>query len=110
MILNANPVSRRKVEEGEFCLRVNENKIDLNRNWDAHWEESGDQINQDYSGKKSFSESETRYIRDSLAAFQPLVFVTIHSGVLGMYTPFAYSQQEGTYNEDNMKLILQNLN
>ena len=25
MVLNANPTSRRKVEEGDFCLRVNEN-------------------------------------------------------------------------------------
>lgn len=29
MVLNANPTSRRKVEEGDFCLRVNENGIKL---------------------------------------------------------------------------------
>jgi hypothetical protein len=39
MIVNANPISRRKVEEGEYCLRVNENGVDLNRNWDDHWEQ-----------------------------------------------------------------------
>ena len=39
MVLNANPASRRKVEEGEYCLRVNENGVDLNRNWDDHWKQ-----------------------------------------------------------------------
>ena len=38
MVLNANPDSRKKVEAGEYCLRVNENGVDLNRNWDDHWE------------------------------------------------------------------------
>lgn len=37
LILNANPNSRRKAEEGEFCLRENENGVDLNRNYEAHW-------------------------------------------------------------------------
>lgn len=38
MILNANPLSRQKVEGGEYCLRENENGVDINRNYDAHWE------------------------------------------------------------------------
>jgi hypothetical protein len=25
------------VEAGDFCLRENENGVDLNRNYDAHW-------------------------------------------------------------------------
>ena len=25
MVLNANPLSRKKVEQGDYCLRVNEN-------------------------------------------------------------------------------------
>ena len=29
-----------KVEGGDFCLRVNENGVDLNRNWDEKWEPS----------------------------------------------------------------------
>lgn len=45
MILNANPKSRRLVEKGEWCLRVNENKVDLNRNWDMHFEIGGNQEN-----------------------------------------------------------------
>lgn len=37
IIPNANPLSRTRVENGEYCLRVNENGVDLNRNWDSHW-------------------------------------------------------------------------
>jgi hypothetical protein len=37
MILNLNPVSRMRVENGEYCLRLNENGVDLNRNYDAHF-------------------------------------------------------------------------
>jgi murein tripeptide amidase MpaA len=37
MILTANPRSRKRAEEGEFCLRENENGVDLNRNYEAHW-------------------------------------------------------------------------
>lgn len=38
LIVNANPISRKKVEEGVFCLRENENMVDLNRNYDIAWE------------------------------------------------------------------------
>ena len=37
MILNANPKSRAKVEKGDYCLRENENGVDLNRNYKSHW-------------------------------------------------------------------------
>ena len=40
IVWNANPESRKKVEEGNYCLRTNENGVDLNRNWDSHWEQS----------------------------------------------------------------------
>lgn len=34
IVVNANPESRKKVEQGDFCLRVNPDGVDLNRNWD----------------------------------------------------------------------------
>jgi len=40
MIINGNPVSRKNVESGSYCLRANENGVDLNRNWSAFWEKS----------------------------------------------------------------------
>ena len=38
IVLNANPIARDMVLAGEFCKRTNEDNVDLNRNWDAHWE------------------------------------------------------------------------
>lgn len=29
---------------GEFCLRENEDGVDINRNYDAHWEYNDDDI------------------------------------------------------------------
>lgn len=37
MIVNLNPLSREKVEQGDFCKRENENGVDLNRNYKSHW-------------------------------------------------------------------------
>ena len=37
MVVNANPHSRVKAEQGDFCLRENENGVDINRNYEAHW-------------------------------------------------------------------------
>ena len=60
MVINANPKSRMEVESGDFCLRVNENGVDLNRNWDDHWENTASEHNPDvYAGKMAFSEPET---------------------------------------------------
>merc|ERR1719198_570170 len=38
IVLNGNPKSREKVEDGDYCRRVNEHGVDLNRNWDEKWE------------------------------------------------------------------------
>ena len=38
MIVNANPIAREGVEKGDYCRRENENGVDINRNYDAHWE------------------------------------------------------------------------
>ena len=38
VIVNGNPTSRAKVEDGDTCLRTNENGVDLNRNWDSYWQ------------------------------------------------------------------------
>ena len=35
--MNGNPISRKKVENGDVCLRTNENGVDLNRNWASYW-------------------------------------------------------------------------
>jgi len=107
---NINPQGRMLVEGGEYCQRVNENGVDLNRNWDAHW--SATPPKQDtYPGTEAFSEPETQILRSFATKYRPHMFLTIHSGTLGMYTPFAYSQKtpKGP-NERVMLEILEKLN
>lgn len=109
MIVNANPLSRSKVEKGEYCIRENEHGVDINRNYDAHWKEMNDFSSQTDSGPEPFSEPETRTIRDSLKSFNPDIFLSVHSGVLGMFTPHAYSMDDAEVNDDKMIDILDNL-
>ena len=91
IIPNGNPAARRLVEGGEYCMRSNVNGVDLNRNWDANWSSfsADDQLN---PGQFPFSEKETQIFKSAVADFQPNVFATIHSGTLGMYMPWAYSE------------------
>eukprot|EP01017_Pseudomicrothorax_dubius_P041428 TRINITY_DN6627_c0_g2_i1.p1 TRINITY_DN6627_c0_g2~~TRINITY_DN6627_c0_g2_i1.p1 ORF type:complete len:366 (+),score=74.52 TRINITY_DN6627_c0_g2_i1:118-1215(+) len=110
LVLNANPESRRAVERGEHCLRENPNGVDLNRNWNAHWKHSEDHRHQTSSGKHPFSEEESSTVEQSLASFSPNVFLTVHSGTLGMYTPYAYSKREPIRNENAMIDVTENLN
>lgn len=122
IIPNANPASRSKVEsvsaadenvimhnffvQGDFCLRTNENGVDLNRNWADHWMKSSQNGEETFPGMFSpthlstassligstpFSEAETKIIRDKLVEFQPDVFLTVHSGNCAYMTPFAFS-------------------
>jgi len=94
VVLNGNPQSRRKVEGGNYCLRVNENGVDLNRNWDEKWEQSPELSPQDTDpGPKPFSEPETQIFRDDVTSYMPTSFVTIHSGTLGMYMPWAFDME-----------------
>jgi len=86
-----NQYGRAKVEEGDFCWRLNENGVDINRNWDSHWE--GSPIHDvQYPGDSPFSEWETRALHKLMNIIDPFVFITTHSGNLGMYTPFAYKK------------------
>ena len=87
-----NPMGRALVEGGNFCQRENENSVDLNRNWDDHWEAGDSMFGDTAPGSAAFSEPETRSFRDIAVKYPPTTFITIHSGTLGMYTPYAYSE------------------
>ena len=92
MIPIANPLGRYSVERGNTCQRVNENGVDLNRNWESHWEADEASYGSDvYPGKQAFSEPETKTLKAIVDKYAPSMFVTVHSGTLGMYTPYAYS-------------------
>ena len=115
MIPIANPMGRKAVEGGAFCQRVNENGVDLNRNWDAHWESAsdGDQNPDTNPGEKPFSEPETQALKKLVDDIQPTIFITVHSGTLGMYTPYAYSRDLPTNDPSDlgrMRDILNTLN
>ena len=65
LILNLNPMSRKKVEAGTYCLRENEHGVDLNRNYKSHWNEThDDRFKHVTPGPFAFSEKETQIVRD----------------------------------------------
>eukprot|EP00913_Durusdinium_trenchii_P033703 g31551.t1 len=79
---------------GEYCLRENPHGVDLNRNWDEKWNlgSTASSDNQ-FHGQRPFSEPETQLVRDLITGFQPTTFLSVHSGTLGMYMPWAYDSQ-----------------
>jgi len=94
VVVNANPVSRRRVEKGDWCLRVNERGVDLNRNWGVHRDavpKSQQTDPEQNEGPEAFSEPETRIIRRLVESFQPITFVSVHSGTFMLGTPAAYT-------------------
>ena len=114
MVPIANPLGRTSVEGGAFCQRVNENGVDLNRNWDAHWQASSESGGADTNpGSAPFSEPETRILKRLVDTLRPDVFITVHSGTLGMYMPYAYSRDlpnNDPTDLDRMTRILNALN
>eukprot|EP00929_Paragymnodinium_shiwhaense_P053254 TRINITY_DN2665_c0_g3_i1.p1 TRINITY_DN2665_c0_g3~~TRINITY_DN2665_c0_g3_i1.p1 ORF type:complete len:453 (+),score=128.33 TRINITY_DN2665_c0_g3_i1:55-1413(+) len=111
IVVNGNPDSRRKVEEGDFCLRVNPNGVDLNRNWDEEWQ-ADDTMGpaQTNPGPSPFSEPETRVFKSLVSSYQPSTFLTVHSGTKGMYMPWAYDMEHlASRNEPEMMQILKSL-
>jgi hypothetical protein len=111
IVLNGNPNSRKRVEAGEYCLRVNPNGVDLNRNWDEKWDGSSAMGGADTNpGSSPFSEIETQIFRDLVTDYSPSTFLTVHSGTMGMYMPWAYDMEHlATRNNKNMREVLVNL-
>lgn len=103
---NANPISRRTVEKGDFCERLNPNGVDLNRNWDAHWNTQDVSEYKDApSGRGPFSEPESRIIRDTLAEYKPNFYLSVHSGNLGVFAPYAYASNAPQPSSATMSLL-----
>jgi len=103
IVLNGNPHSRFKVEDGDYCLRTNPRGVDLNRNWDVMWTPSKDDDTN--AGPHPFSEPETRIFKSLVEKFQPTTFLTVHSGTRGMYMPWAYDREHAA--DFNAPLMLQ---
>jgi len=111
IVVNGNPGSRRKVESGDFCLRVNPNGVDLNRNWDEDWQPDAVLDSADTNpGPSAFSESETQAFKKLVEDYRPTNFLTIHSGTKGMYMPWAYDMDHlAKRNQPQMMQILKDL-
>lgn len=111
IVLNGNPHSRKKVEQGSYCLRTNPDGVDLNRNWDEKWEKEEAEFSGDSNpGPMPFSEPETRIFKRLVTDYQPTTFLTVHSGTRGMYMPWAYDTEHlGDYNQHPMMDILRSL-
>jgi len=92
-VVNANPKGRQLVEAGDYCRRTNSAGVDINRNWDYHWK-SQEVFSETYSGSFPFSETETLEIKQLLENYSPHLFISVHSGRVGLYTPYAFSKQE----------------
>eukprot|EP00746_Dinoflagellata_sp_MGD_P090670 gnl/MRDRNA2_/MRDRNA2_35827_c0_seq1.p1 gnl/MRDRNA2_/MRDRNA2_35827_c0~~gnl/MRDRNA2_/MRDRNA2_35827_c0_seq1.p1 ORF type:complete len:428 (+),score=77.20 gnl/MRDRNA2_/MRDRNA2_35827_c0_seq1:93-1376(+) len=111
IIVNGNPRSRAHVEKGDFCLRVDENGVDLNRNWDEEWAPVAEFASVDTNpGPTAFSEPETQLFKKMVSEYQPTNFLTIHSGTRGMYMPWAYDMHHlAKRNQPEMMQILKTL-
>mmetsp|Transcript_92224 Transcript_92224/g.257763 ORF Transcript_92224/g.257763 Transcript_92224/m.257763 type:complete len:413 (-) Transcript_92224:126-1364(-) len=111
IVVNANPVSRKRVEAGDFCLRVNPDGVDLNRNWAEEWQPSAVLEPADTNpGPSPFSEPETKALKALVEDYRPTTFLTIHSGTKGMYMPWAYDMEHlAARNRPQMMQILKDL-
>jgi len=88
IIVNANPTSRRLVENGAHCLRASTRGVDLNRTWDVNWKDAERHPGQQTDpGFFAFSEPETRMMKTTMEEFKPHSFIDVHSGTLGMFLP-----------------------
>jgi len=110
MVVNGNPVSRLKVEEGSYCLRTNQNGVDLNRNWDEKWERGQFPGSDTNPGPHPFSEPETRIFKSLVSSYKPHTFLTVHSGTRGMYMPWAFDMEHlANRNQPVMMEVLKTL-
>eukprot|EP00933_Yihiella_yeosuensis_P016979 TRINITY_DN14330_c3_g1_i1.p1 TRINITY_DN14330_c3_g1~~TRINITY_DN14330_c3_g1_i1.p1 ORF type:complete len:403 (-),score=86.18 TRINITY_DN14330_c3_g1_i1:117-1325(-) len=111
IVPNGNPGSRRAVEAGDYCKRVNPEGVDLNRNWDSHWEPEAVFASEDTNpGSRAFSEPETQIFKELVSEYNPTTFLTIHSGTMGMYMPWAFDMDHlANKNQPQMMQLLEEL-
>lgn len=78
--------SPKEIRGAAIAGRLNSDAVDLNRNWDCHWEPVGVWRNEKVSaGKTPFSEAETQVLRDFLAQPPMAGVVFWHSAVPAVY-------------------------
>lgn len=110
LVPNANPLSRKQVEDGMYCKRTNEDGVDLNRNWgDKHRDEMFIKMTRGEEtdpGPHGFSEPETRALRDLVDEERPDIYLSVHSGAHLLGIPYGYSSGARPNNAANMLEVL----
>lgn len=82
IIPNANPDSPKA--PGQLEGRLNDHRVDLNRNWDCAWKQTAEWRGQPINGGAgSFSEPETAALYDYLMRFSPIAVVFWEAKVAG---------------------------
>jgi len=65
------------------------------------------ELSEENPGKKPFSEIETRFIKYLVEDFKPKLFLALHSGIYGLYMPYAFEKKEATEGNDMKKILKQ---
>ena len=94
-----NPVPQLDDDHDDNRYGPNEDPVggvDLNRNYDAHWELGEERVNQDtYHGPSVWSEFESRAVRDWVLSHPNiLAAASLHSGADVILHPWAWSREE----------------
>lgn len=86
-----NEYGRKRLTQSFVCHKGNENNVDLTRNYDYDFKEIIDKkinpINGINSGRKPFSEYETRLVKEIMKKIKPNIFINTRSGNLTLTAP-----------------------
>ena len=89
------PEKRISGKHDEDCVlrRTNSNGVDINRNFDEHWDAAeGNSAYRgpvDYRGPHAASEIETKTLMKAGAAFRPDLYIDVHTGAFTALTPYS---------------------
>lgn len=106
-----NPFSREQMERNRSsCSRVNENGVDLNRNYASNFPRPANlpvKGAEDYGGQFAVSEPETQALDEYLDYIQPHILLNVHSGGNAVLIPY---DAEPTVGPPNYALLVKVLN
>ncbi|CAM8915899.1 unnamed protein product [Rhodiola kirilowii] len=108
-----NMNGRKLVEAGDLCERRNGRGVDLNRNWSVDWgkKEKDYDPYEENPGTAPFSEPEAQMMRKLSIAFEPHVWVNVHSGMEALFMPYDHKNTtpDGLLGQ-RMRSLLEKLN
>ena len=102
-----NVWGRKRVENGDTCLRKNENGVDTNRNFQITKKHHYRRHSEEYEGTHAISEKESKLV-SSLLKNSVKRYINIHSGEFSLYMPFD-STTERPPNYETLKRFINRL-